>query len=67
MNKQMNNDNQVTKIMNKCIYNWTTKLTPEGDEDGIEHGARMIEEVGDFGVETNVRQIPVLAADLFVT
>ena len=42
-------------------------LTPEGDEDSVEDGSRVIKEVGDLGEEADVRQVPVLTADLLVT
>ena len=36
-------------------------LTPEGHEDGIEDGARMVKQVGDFCVATDLVQGPGVA------
>ena len=36
-------------------------ITPERHEDGVENGARVVEEVGDLLVEADVVQLPVIA------
>ena len=41
--------------------------TPEGDKDCIEEGAWMVKQVADAGVETDVREVPVLAAHCLIT
>ena len=43
------------------------QLTPEGDKDCIEERAGVVKQVADASVETDVGQIPVLAADRLVT
>lgn len=37
-------------------------LTPEGDEDGVEDGAGVVEEIGYPGVEADVAEVPEGAA-----
>lgn len=34
------------------------KLTPKGDEDRIENGAGVVEEVGDTSIEADVVEVP---------
>jgi len=41
--------------------NYGQLITPERHEDGVEDGARVVEEVGDPLVPTNVAQLPHVA------
>lgn len=41
-------------------------LTPEGDKNGVENRAGMIEEIRESGVAADVAQVPEIAADVLV-
>lgn len=41
-------------------------LTPEGDEDGVEDGAGVVEEVGQLAEEAGVAEVPVRAPVLLL-
>ena len=46
------------KLYNYWIEHGGHHLTPEGHEDGIEDGARMVKQIGDLGVATDLVEGP---------